>query len=107
MKQSLPESFHAFQRGYPGIWKAFEDLAQKCHEEGGPLDEKSRRLVKLALAIGAQQEGAVHSAVRQAMDGGVSQEEMLHVAILGITTLGWPVANAAVTWIRDLAESKP
>ena len=104
MKQPLPESFRVFQGDYPSIWKSFSDLAQKCHEEGGPLDEKSRRLVKLALAIGARHEGAVHSAVRQALDGGVSKEEMLHVAILGITTLGWPAANAAVTWIRDLAE---
>ena len=31
----------------------------------GPLDQKTVRLVKLALAIGAKSEGAVHSHVRR------------------------------------------
>lgn len=89
---------------YPEVWSAFRKLGEACHENGGPLDEKTRRLVKLGIAIGAQHEGAVHSAVRQAIDAGVTREELLHAAILAITTIGWPPAYAAMTWVEDVTD---
>src|ERR1700758_685247 len=87
----------------PEIWKAFNSLAQACHN-AGPLDEKTRRLVKLAIAVGAGTEGGTHSAVRHAAEGGVTAEEMEHVALLSITTVGFPAAGRALSWIRDKAE---
>ena len=79
---------------------AFTALANACHE-AGPLDERTRRLVKLALAIAAGTEGGTHSAVRHAKEAGISIEDMEHVVILGITTLGFPAAGRALAWIRD------
>ena len=104
MKQDLPPSITEFQKKYPDVWGAFATLAGKCHEAGGPLDEKSRRLVKLGVAIGLWHEGAVHSATRHALDAGVTREELYHVAILAITTVGWPSAYAAMTWIADVLD---
>jgi len=82
------------------VWGAFNDLGERCHE-AGPLDEKSRRLVKLALSIGAALEGATHSAVRNARKAGITPEEIDHVALLAITTLGLPAATRAMTWVTD------
>ncbi len=89
-----------FRKAYPEIWSAFSKLATQCHESG-PLDEKTRRLVKLSLAIGAGLEGATHSAVRHAREGGVSDEEMRHVVVLAVTTLGFPSAMRALSWVAD------
>jgi len=72
---------------HPDVWQAFSDLAEACHD-AGPLDEKTRRLVKLAIAIGAGTEGGTHSAVRHALEAGVTMDEMEHVALLSITTIG-------------------
>jgi hypothetical protein len=60
------------------VWKAFNELGSRCHE-AGPLDEKTRRLVKLALSIGARLEGAGHSVVRNAYNVGITQEEIDHL----------------------------
>jgi alkylhydroperoxidase/carboxymuconolactone decarboxylase family protein YurZ len=76
MKKSLPQSVIKFESKYPEIWKAFAALGEKCHEKG-PLDEKTRRLVKLGIAIAARHEGAVHSATRNALNAGITPEEML------------------------------
>ena len=72
-------------------------------EEGGagPLDEKTQRLVKLAVAIGAMREGAVHSGVRKARDAGASLAEMEQVVALAASTIGLPSAVAVWTWMRD------
>jgi len=98
--QELPKPVSEFRKLYPGVWKAFTQLGERCHE-AGPLDERSRRLVKLALSIGAGLEGATHSAVRNARQAGLSEEEIHHVVALAVTTLGLPSATRAFTWIGD------
>jgi 4-carboxymuconolactone decarboxylase len=105
MSNPLPEKIEDFRKKSPAVWDAFAALASACHEQGGPLDERSRRLAKLGLAIGSQHEGAVHSATRHALEGGCTIDELRHVAILAITTLGWPAAYAALSWIEDEAAS--
>lgn len=100
MQNALPNSVSSFEGKHPAVWEAFAKLGEACHETG-PLDEKTRRLVKLALAIALRHEGAVHSATRNALKSGVTREELDHVVILAITTIGWPAAHAAMTWIDD------
>lgn len=100
MRQELPKPITRFTKRYPRVWEAFTELGDRCHE-AGPLDERSRRLVKLALSIGAGLEGATHSAVRNARKAGLSDDEINHVALLAVTTLGLPSATRAFTWIRD------
>lgn len=100
MQEPLPSSISGFEKKHPAVWEAFAKLGEACHQTG-PLDEKTRRLVKLAIAVGLRHEGAVHSATRNALKSGVTREEIEHVAILAITTIGWPGAYAAITWIED------
>ncbi len=100
MSKQLPKAVNQFRKRHPKVWKAFNELGERCHE-AGPLDEKSRRLVKLALSIGAALEGATHSAVRNARKAGITPEEIDHVALLAITTLGLPAATRAMTWVTD------
>jgi alkylhydroperoxidase/carboxymuconolactone decarboxylase family protein YurZ len=98
--KQLPKVVNQFRKSHSEVWKAFNTLGERCHE-AGPLDERTRRLVKLALSIGAGLEGATHSAVRNARKSGVSPQEINHVALLAITTLGLPAATRAMTWISD------
>jgi len=100
VRSELPSPVKGFRDEYKEVWQAFTELGDNCHR-AGPLDEKTRRLIKLALAIGAGLEGGTHSAVRNALVAGVTPEEMKHVAVLGITTLGLPSSMRAMTWIGD------
>jgi len=101
MKTRLPDNFIQFSREQRSIYEAFEELGRRVHESG-PLSERERRLVKLGIAIGAYSEGGVHSATRLALSGDCSAEDVSHVARLAITTVGWPRAMAAMSWVRDL-----
>jgi alkylhydroperoxidase/carboxymuconolactone decarboxylase family protein YurZ len=56
--------------------------------------------VKLAIAVGAGKEVTVHSHVRRGLSAGLSREELRHVALMAITTIGWPSAVAAISWIE-------
>jgi 4-carboxymuconolactone decarboxylase len=71
-------------------------------EQAGPLDDRTQRLVKVALAVGALAEGAVRSNVRKALAAGDSAAEIRHVALLAITTCGFPTAIAGLGWIDEV-----
>jgi 4-carboxymuconolactone decarboxylase len=96
----LPEAFQKFSREYPKIHQAYEALAAAAHESG-PLDERTRRLVKLAISVGARLEGAVRSHTWQAREAGVTEAEMDHVVLLSLTTIGLPSMVAARTWVAS------
>lgn len=100
--EKLPENFLRFKKAHPDIYQAFEELGRRLHETG-PLTERERRLVKLGIAVGLGTEGGVHSAVRFALAGACSKEDISHVVRLAITTIGWPRALAAMSWVEDLA----
>jgi alkylhydroperoxidase/carboxymuconolactone decarboxylase family protein YurZ len=101
MSEKLPDIIEELRSESPLVWERYQEL-EKVLAEAGPLDERTQRLVKLALALGARQEGAVHSHARRALKQGIRREELLHVALLGVTTLGWPHATSGRAWILDV-----
>lgn len=84
----------------PELWHAFQQLGDEA-AKAGPLDARSRRLVHLAFAIASGSEGATHSHVRRGLADGLGTDELEHVALLAVTTLGWPSAVRGLTWVRD------
>ena len=67
----LPGAALYMAREHPKLWEAFQQLGEEA-SRAGPLDARTRRLIDLALAIGASSEGATHSHARRA-----SSEESL------------------------------
>lgn len=101
MSEYLPEFFREVTRRYPQVHQRYEALAAACHK-ADPLDGKVRHLVKLGIAIGARYEGAVRSHVRQALDSGATREEIEHVALLALSTTGFPSTVAALSWMEEV-----
>jgi alkylhydroperoxidase/carboxymuconolactone decarboxylase family protein YurZ len=105
MAEKLPSGAAKIARTHPEIWAAYQDLGEAC-AKSGPLDARTLRLVKLAIAVGAESEGAVHSHVRRGLDEGLSADELLHVSRLAIPSLGLAKAVAAMTWIEDIVKGR-
>ncbi len=102
----LPFSYERLKKEFPEIEKEFDKLAKRCHASG-PLDEKTRRLIKLGIAIGSESDGAVKSHTRRAMAIGISPEEIRHAVLLGLTTIGFPKMIAALNWVHEAMEEDP
>jgi AhpD family alkylhydroperoxidase len=99
----LPKRYKKFHNDYPEAAAAYEKLGEAVHKSG-PLDEKTRALIKLAISTGARMEGAVHSHTRKALKAGASPEEIHHTVILALPTLGLPSTMAAFSWVDDILE---
>ena len=79
----LPQPFLEFARRHPAVTKAYEALGQ-AGAEAGPLDAKTRELVKLGMAIGGRDPGRDPSRRRA-----------------GPPTVGCPT-TVAVTWVAHV-----
>lgn len=101
----VPKRFKKFTQDYPQVAKAYEELGDAVHSTG-PLDEKTRALIKLAISTGARLEGAVHSHARKALEANCTPEEMRQVALLSLPTIGLPSMMAALSWIDEIIENK-
>lgn len=102
---AIPKRFQKFTEDYPDVAKAYEELGGAVHN-AGPLDEKTRALIKLAISSGARLEGAVHSHARKALKAGVTKEEMRHAVMLALPTIGLPSMMAALSWIDDILDKE-
>ncbi len=101
----VPGRYLQFQKRFPAVFQAYEALGT-ASAGAGPLDARSRALVKLAIAVGGQMEGAVHSHTRRAVEAGCAPDEIRHVALLAITTLGFPTMMKTLSWIEDILGDK-
>ena len=97
----LPPTYRRFLETYPDTARAYQALGQAV-SDAGPLEAKTRELVKLGISIGSGSEGAVHSHTRRAREAGATDDEIRHVALLALTSIGFPHMMAALTWVEDV-----
>ena len=99
----LPDIYKEFKKQFPEIAKAYDELAVRCHG-WGPLDEKTRRLIKLGIAIGLSSEGGVRSHARRALEEGITPDELRHAVLVAFTTAGFPTMIAAMKWVDEVID---
>jgi 4-carboxymuconolactone decarboxylase len=96
----LPQPYQQFHQEHQDVYKAFENLGE-ITAASGPLDIKTRELIKLGMAAAAKSKSAVQSHTHRSLDAGATTAEIEHALILGITTLGFPTMMAALTWAKQ------
>ena len=102
-RPKLPGHYGWLDENYPKVTEAYESLGKAVHA-AGPLDERTRALVKLSISVGAGLEGAVHAHARKALEAGVPPEALLHAVLLAMPTIGLPPTVRALSWVRDVTE---
>lgn len=100
----LPDVYLRFRQRYPEVATALDGLGAATGA-AGPLDERTQRLVKLGIAVGALAEGAVRSNARKALGSGATPDQVRQVALLAVTTSGFPAAIAGMAWIEEVLGS--
>ena len=99
----LPQRYRKFMEKYPAIGRAYQSLGNSV-SEAGPLDAKTRELVKVGISIGARQEGGARSHVRKALEAGATPDEIRHAVLQATTTVGFPTMMAGLSWVDDVLE---
>jgi AhpD family alkylhydroperoxidase len=102
----LPTPYQQFKKHHPRVWRAYDKLGATAADDG-PLDAKTRELIKLGMAAANRAESAVQSHTHRALEAGASVAEIEHTIILGVTTIGFPAMMAALSWARTAIAEHP
>lgn len=100
-----PVTFQRFSSRFPGVTDAHAALGAAT-DDAGPLDARSRELVKLGLCVGAGLESATKSHVRRALDAGVTPAEIEHAVIQAVGTLGFSPTVRGWVWATEQIEAE-
>ncbi len=92
--------FVSFARKYPEIAVSYEGLRVEVNA-AGPLGNRDRALVKFAVSVGMRQEAGAHAHIRKAVDAGLKRDQLEHVALLALPSIGLPAALTALGWIDE------
>lgn len=102
----VPRRYRQMHQSHPELMRAYEDFGAATRS-AGPLSEREIALVKLAISIGANLEGAAHSHCRKAIGAGCDVDDLMHVATLSGPTMGFPAMMRARGWVSDIADGRP
>ncbi len=96
----LPKPYQAFRLDFPSVYAAYEALGAAV-SNAGPLDAKTRELIKLGMADCQPLRDSVESHTHRALDAGATEHEIEHAIMLGINTLGFSTMMARSTWSKQ------
>ena len=88
--EDIHDIFSDFKKEFPEIFAKHEALGKEIHENTGPLSEKVRWLLKIAISGACNHKRALETHIRKAKAAGVTDEEVKHALVLLIPTAGFP-----------------
>jgi AhpD family alkylhydroperoxidase len=97
----LHELFSRFRAEFPEVQRREADLGREIHERGGPLPEKTRWLLKVAISAATRHHRALETHLAKARGAGATEEELLHALLLLIPTCGFPTCMEAYGVLRE------
>jgi len=94
------EIFTKFKEEFPEIHSRNEALGDEIHERSGPLTEKIRWLIKIAISGASHHSRALETHFMKAKQAGATDEEIKHVLLLLIQTTGFPTFMEAYSMYK-------
>ncbi len=88
------------------IYDAYEKFGKLVHEKGGPLNEKTRWLIKVALSADCQNEYSIRTHILKALKCGCTKEEIEHSILLVAPTCGFPKMMRSLLIFRQVMETQ-
>ena len=97
----IRENLDALIAKHPEIYEAYSQFGKAIHDQGGPLDEKTRWLIKVAVSATRGLAKAQLTHMNKAREAGCSSEEIEHAILLVAPTTGFPRMMEAMERFRD------
>jgi alkylhydroperoxidase/carboxymuconolactone decarboxylase family protein YurZ len=100
--EDIHKIFSEFKEEFPEIHEKHEALGKEVHEKGGPLDGKSRWLIKMAISGACNHKRALATHIRKARAAGINEDEIKHALLLLIPTAGFPAFMKSYAVLKSI-----
>jgi len=91
-----------FKADFSPLYAMHEALGKEIHEKSGPLPEKTRWLIKVAISGASGHKTSLETHILKAKESGASEDEILHSLLLLIQTTGFPTFMEAFTVFEEM-----
>lgn len=98
---AITENLKYLTDNHAEIYSAYETFGRLVHEKGGPLHEKTRWLIKVALSH-SQNEYSLKTHINKALNSGCTEEEIEHAILLVAPTCGFPTMMKGLMVFREV-----
>ncbi len=103
MMEDLHEIFTIFKKEFPHLYEEHEALGREIHEKSGPLPEKVRWLIKIAISGASRHWIALETHLRKGKEAGLTEAEIKHALLLLIPTVGFPAFMEAYSVVKRVS----
>jgi len=93
--KELHEVFQKFKEDFPRVYAGHEELGIEIHERSGPLPEKTRWLLKIAISGASRHLSSLETHITKGKEAGLTDEEIKHTLLLLMQTTGFPTLMEA------------
>lgn len=97
----IQKNLKYFTDNHEDIYKAYNAYGKAIDEDGGPLEEKTRRLIKVAVSATIQNQYSLTTHIKKAFKAGCTLEEIEHTLLLIAPTVGFPAMMKALMSLRE------
>ncbi|MFT9496096.1 carboxymuconolactone decarboxylase family protein [Anaerosolibacter sp.] len=98
----IEKNLKYFVENHTEIYDAYEKFGKLVHEKGGPIDKRTRWLIKVALSTNSQYEYALRTHILKALKSGCTKEEIEHAMLLVAPTCGFPKMMQGLLILRHI-----
>lgn len=98
--RDVHDIYTKFKAEFPDLSARINETSHAIHVGGGPLDERTRALIKVAVSGAAGHLTALETHVVAAREIGVTDEEILHSLLMLVSTCGFPTFMEAYSTFK-------
>ncbi len=100
--KDIHEVYTVFKAEFPELSQKIDATSSALLLEGGPLDQHTRVLVKVAVAAASGHQRALQTHLAAAREAGVAEAEIVHALLLLVTTCGFPTFMEAYSTYKGM-----
>jgi len=100
--KEIHRALKEFKKEFPAVYEGHEALGKMIHDESGPLPEKIRWLIKIAVSGASGHALSLETHILKGKESGLSNGEIKHALLLLIQTTGFPTFMEAYSIFKRL-----
>ncbi len=104
--KDIHEIFSKFKEDFPQVYAGHEELGVEIHEKSGPLPEKTRWLLKIAISGASRHLLALETHIAKGREAGLTEAEIKHALLLLMQTAGFPTFMEAYSVFKKMESAK-
>lgn len=99
MREKIKGNLGYLVKKYPEVYEAYQAYGKSVHA-CGPLDDRTKALLKVAISSVAEHDYALTTHLKKAVDLGITQEELEQVLLLTAPSVGFPNMMESLLTLR-------